>query len=223
LTDSEITAPADDVLNRIADDLCDQGYSVQPNALAESLVQSLGERCVEQSAHFAAAGLGRGSDFRRQENVRRDKVQWITGDCLVEQQWLNWNELLRQQLNQRLYFGLQSFESHFAHYRSGDFYRRHLDAFRGSNSHNAGRPSRKLSVTLYFNNHWTNDDGGELALYAADEPMDSQTRDNPANRALALVPPQSGTLCLFLSDQFPHEVLPTRCDRYSIAGWFRAG
>jgi Predicted proline hydroxylase len=35
------------------------------------------------------------------------------------------------------------------------------------------------------------------------------------------VVPQMGTLAVFLSERFPHEVLPARADRYSIAGWFR--
>jgi SM-20-related protein len=35
------------------------------------------------------------------------------------------------------------------------------------------------------------------------------------------VVPQMGTLVVFLSERFPHEVLPAHADRYSIAGWFR--
>jgi SM-20-related protein len=33
--------------------------------------------------------------------------------------------------------------------------------------------------------------------------------------------PALGTLAIFLSEEFPHEVLPTHRDRYSIAGWYR--
>jgi len=33
--------------------------------------------------------------------------------------------------------------------------------------------------------------------------------------------PQLGTLVVFLSEEFPHEVLAAQRDRYSIAGWFR--
>ncbi|MDX1466999.1 MAG: 2OG-Fe(II) oxygenase, partial [Halomonas sp.] len=33
--------------------------------------------------------------------------------------------------------------------------------------------------------------------------------------------PQAGTFACFLSDSVPHEVLPTRLPRSSIAGWFR--
>jgi SM-20-related protein len=35
------------------------------------------------------------------------------------------------------------------------------------------------------------------------------------------VVPLMGTLVTFLSEEFPHEVLPAARDRYSIAGWFR--
>ena len=33
--------------------------------------------------------------------------------------------------------------------------------------------------------------------------------------------PRGGTLVVFLSDRFPHEVLPARRERLSLAGWFR--
>jgi len=35
------------------------------------------------------------------------------------------------------------------------------------------------------------------------------------------VSPKGGRLVLFLSEEFPHEVLPANQERYSIAGWFR--
>ncbi|HDX9011350.1 TPA: 2OG-Fe(II) oxygenase, partial [Aeromonas dhakensis] len=35
------------------------------------------------------------------------------------------------------------------------------------------------------------------------------------------VSPRGGRLVLFLSEEFPHEVLPANQERYSIAGWFR--
>ena len=38
---------------------------------------------------------------------------------------------------------------------------------------------------------------------------------------IATIPPRSGRLFVFLSEQFPHEVLPTNAERFSIAGWFR--
>ncbi|WP_255856521.1 2OG-Fe(II) oxygenase [Marinobacterium rhizophilum] len=35
------------------------------------------------------------------------------------------------------------------------------------------------------------------------------------------VEPCYGTLVVFLSDRFPHEVLPARRQRLSLAGWYR--
>jgi SM-20-related protein len=35
------------------------------------------------------------------------------------------------------------------------------------------------------------------------------------------VVPLHGTVVVFLSEEFPHEVLPAHRDRHSIAGWFR--
>ena len=63
-----------------------------------------------------------------------------------------------------------------------------------------------LSVVLYLNEQWAEDDGGELRLFT--EP----TID---------VPPTGGKLVLFLSDSLEHQVLPTRRERLSLTGWFR--
>ena len=99
--------------------------------------------------------------------------------------------------------GLFDFECHFSHYSPGDFYQRHLDAFKGSSN-------RILSSVFYLNPHWSENDGGELLLYA-----DEQVSP------LLIVPPRFNSCILFLSDVFPHEVLVSRCDRFSIAGWYR--
>jgi len=41
------------------------------------------------------------------------------------------------------------------------------------------------------------------------------------NNMIQKVFPHANTLVVFLSDKFPHEVLPAKKKRYSIAGWFR--
>ncbi|MEF1189887.1 2OG-Fe(II) oxygenase, partial [Vibrio parahaemolyticus] len=41
------------------------------------------------------------------------------------------------------------------------------------------------------------------------------------DKEIATIPPRGGRLLVFLSEQFPHEVLPTNAQRFSIAGWFR--
>ena len=106
-------------------------------------------------------------------------------------------------LNQRLFLGLFSFESHFAHYSPGAYYKRHYDAFQGEEN-------RVLSIVTYLNPSWGNTEGGELVLYCGE-------RDSEGIKVVPLY----GTVVVFLSKEFPHEVLPASRDRYSVAGWYR--
>ena len=147
--------------------------------------------------------MGRGANFKHNPFVRSDSICWITGEQPVCQSWLNWSAALQQYLNQRLLLGLFSFESHFACYQPGDFYRRHYDAFRGGSN-------RVLSLVAYLNPGWSTDDAGELVLYSDDQ-------DHVGTRVVPLL----GTVVVFLSEAFPHEVLAASRERWSIAGWYR--
>jgi SM-20-related protein len=86
----------------------------------------------------------------------------------------------------------------------GAFYKKHLDAFRGE-------ANRVLSVLVYLNPGWLPEDGGELLIYS----------DTQANEVITRVTPAFGTVVVFLSEEFPHEVLLAKRPRYSIAGWYR--
>ena len=189
---------------RIADDIERQGYSIRPGALPEDIAEAL---LVHQqqldSGLYIDAGVGRGDDYLKNEFVRTDEICWITGESPAGQQWLAWAARLQSFLNRRLFLGLFSFESHFAHYAPGHYYKRHYDAFRGETN-------RVLSIVAYLNPGWTSSDGGELAIYGSDGDMVG-TR----------VVPLYGTVVVFLSEAFPHEVLPANRDRYSVAGWYR--
>ena len=67
-----------------------------------------------------------------------------------------------------------------------------------------------LTTVLYLNPEWQPGDGGQLLIYAPD-----------SDKVIETVNPNFGTFVIFLSEQFPHEVVRTSSDRYSIAGWFR--
>ena len=180
-----------------------KGYSIVPDALAPALAEGLLQRLrALPNAQFTAAGVGREQGQTHDSAVRRDKTCWIGGDSAAEREWLEWAGKLQAFLNRELLLGLFSFESHFAHYGEGDFYRRHRDAFRGESN-------RVLSLVAYLNHDWQPADGGELVIYPEGAP-DSIS-----------VPPAFATVAVFLSEEFEHEVLPTQRDRYSIAGWFR--
>ena len=192
------------LFERIAQDLQQQGYSVNHSALPPRLGEALWEQVRQMSGtDFERAGVGREQDFQLNGFVRTDEVCWIDGSSAAGREWLQWAQSLQTFLNRRLFLGLFSFESHFAHYGSGDFYKRHLDAFKGE-------ANRVLSLVVYLNPGWLPDDGGELVLY-----RDEQEREG------LRVTPAFGSVVVFLSEEFPHEVLPARRDRYSIAGWFR--
>lgn len=217
---------------RIAADLTDRGFSINPAAVPSELVDPLFDHVVTmEEEKFAAAGIGRGRKFTRSKFVRTDEIAWIEGSSRAGQNWLDWTASLQRYLNRHLLLGLFSFESHFSRYGAGDYYKRHKDAFKGE-------ANRVLSLVLYLNPGWTPADGGELVIYPADgetsPPSDAASTamasgvSERAESGLAVpsdegikVTPLMGTLVLFLSEDFPHEVLPANRDRYAIAGWYR--
>tara|TARA_B100000745_G_scaffold16546_1_gene11898 strand:- start:7737 stop:8405 length:669 start_codon:yes stop_codon:yes gene_type:complete len=200
---AKLTSNCDERLfDSIAQSIREKGYSIHPNALAPDLAQSLWRHVTTMEPHqFKRAGIGRENDRQLNTFVRTDEVCWINGESDAGRDWLAWTSALQQHLNRSLLLGLFSFESHFAHYAKGDFYKKHLDAFKGE-------ANRVLSVVVYLNPNWQAQDGGELVIYLDDN---EQVR----------VVPGFGTVVVFLSEDFPHEVLPASRDRYSIAGWFR--
>jgi SM-20-related protein len=194
----------DSLFARIARDIEAKGFSIQPGALPEKLTQSLWyHQSHMEKDDFKAAGIGRARAYLYDNGVRRDKICWITGGSLAGRQWLDWSAQLQLYLNHYLYLGLFSFESHFSHYAPGAFYRKHIDAFRGE-------ANRLLSIVVYLNREWAANDGGELVLY----------RDKKDLQGVPILPTW-GTIVVFLSKEFPHEVLPTNRDRYSVSGWYR--
>lgn len=197
------------LFSQIAADLQHQAWSVIPNALPAVLAAQLHQQLLNlDEDQFAPAGVGRSNDFTLNSFVRRDEIRWIEGSNAAEKDWLEWSNRLRLFLNRRLFLGLFSFESHFAHYPPGAFYKRHVDAFRGNPRQDT--TNRVLSVVAYFNPGWMQEDGGELALF-----------DEHQVEPFLIVTPAFATLVVFLSEEVPHEVRPANRDRYSIAGWYR--
>jgi len=113
-------------------------------------------------------------------------------------------------LNRRLFLGVRGYEFHYALYRSGAGYQRHLDRFRGGAAAPSGEV-RKVSLVTYLNDlDWREGDGGELRLWV---PL-----EGGGEREVTVAPAWGRTVC-FESDRFPHEVLPARRARRSVTGW----
>lgn len=200
----------DSLFELISNDLVSKGYSIRPYALPETLTTLLLQHIAElPDENFKRAGIGRAKDHIVNDFIRTDEICWITDRSDAGRAWIKWTKLLQAYLNKRLFLGLFSFESHFSHYAKGDFYKKHKDAFKGEDN-------RVLSVVVYLNQNWSADDGGELIIYDNQVFTSSNVDDSRV-----VVTPSFGTIVVFLSEEFPHEVLPAMRDRYSIAGWFR--
>ena len=195
--------PSESLLDQIADAIAGAGFIILDQPLPATLINGLIGNLQFRQAEFKPAGVGRRGDYQRNEDIRGDAIQWLEpGDPAVTE-FLRWMDKLRLGINQRLFLGLFDYESHYAVYAPGAFYQKHRDAFRGS-------PGRKLSTVLYLNPEWDLVAGGELVLY-----------DEAGVDELIRVAPECGRLVIFLSEDFPHEVLPATQLRQSIAGWFR--
>lgn len=193
-----------EIFSHIVAALKHKGYILIEDIFSVAQLQSLFIDIKKtDSEHFHQAGIGREQDRQLNQFVRRDRICWLDMNYQPTQFYLQWAERLRQYLNRELYLGLFDYECHYSHYPRGAFYKKHLDAFKGNSN-------RRLSSILYLNPLWQPDDGGELVLYAADD-----------SAVLETVLPTFGKMVIFLSEEFPHEVLPTRCSRYSLTGWYR--
>jgi SM-20-related protein len=196
-------SPSELLLDQIADALAGPGFILLDQPLPPSLIQGLIEHLRAQQAALAPAGVGRQGDYQRNQDIRGDAIQWLEPGNPAVTEFLSWMDKLRLGINQRLFLGLFDYESHYAVYAPGAFYQKHRDAFRG-------KPGRKLSTVLYLNPAWDLMAGGELVLY-----------DEAGENELVRLAPECGRLVIFLSEDFPHEVLPAKQFRQSIAGWFR--
>lgn len=182
----------------IIDTFYQHGWVWLPDFLPPALNAALLHE-AQYEAELTPAGIGRQNAHQLNQRIRRDDTQWFDGNSAAQRQYLALMALLQRTFNQRCFLGLFDFECHFARYRQGDYYQKHVDAFKG-------RSNRVLTTVSYLNSVAA---GGELALY--DE--QHQLIDNFL--------PTAGSLMLFESERFPHAVLPAVDTRYSIAGWFR--
>jgi SM-20-related protein len=196
------TGPAS--LARLTEALADPGWIVVPGFVPPALVAGLAARAWQRHAAgaFRAAAVGTGAGRQVRTDIRGDQIHWLDADaCAAEQAVLRRFEGLRLALNRELQLGLFEYECHYALYPAGAVYARHVDQFAG-----CGR--RIVSAVLYLNEQWTEACGGHLRLYL----------DGGGH---ADVLPAGGTLALFQSERFAHEVLPARRERLSLTGWFQ--
>jgi SM-20-related protein len=198
--------------DELAAALAGPGWWWCPDFLPAAEVTALRADLLARRPQLRPAAIGRAGQRQLDRRERGDYLLWRSGAGGAQQLLLARMEALRGELNRRLLLGLFDYEAHYAVYPPGAEYRRHFDTFsNGSGSGNSSNdsPSRVLSSVVYLNEAWPLDAGGELVLW------------DGADRELARLAPQGGAALFFLSARFPHAVLATARERYSIPGWFR--
>lgn len=191
----------EELYSKIADALVDDGYIIIEDALDADLAKRL-LYSLKNQTNFKKAGLSSSEKSHIDNTRRRDSIKWLDEDNDAQTDFLAFSNGLQEYLNRSLYLGLSYYEAHFAIYKEGDFYEKHLDSFKNSKN-------RVVTTVYYLNEGFEKSDGGELIIY--DENDTEITR----------VVPKANSLVVFMSERFPHEVLPAQSLRYSIAGWFR--
>lgn len=197
------TLITEETVARLSGALVERGYAIIPDFLTEAEARLLFTYADSlPNGQWYLAGIGREQRHTVNTHVRSDEIHWLTVEQPLEALWLEKMDRLRVALNRSLFLGLFDFESHLARYQPGSRYQKHLDAFKG-------RSNRVLSTVCYLNPEWTDRDGGELVIYGK------------RGEILETIQPTQGTLVVFLSDTFVHEVRIAHRLRYSITGWFR--
>ncbi len=190
----------------IADGLSTRGWVALEHAIPAAQITHFRTRlcALHTQGALQQAGIGREKSANIAPQVRGDTTFWldVASADATDHALLGWLEALRTQLNAQLFLGLDHVEAHYALYPPGGHYAKHVDRHRDSDA-------RVLSFVLYLNETWRSEWGGQLKLY------------DHEGEALATIAPVAGTVVLFRSEQFPHEVIAAAQTRMSVAAWFR--
>jgi SM-20-related protein len=180
------------------------GIAIRDHFIAPPQIRALLEcaRTRRARGEFAAARIGKDATLQRRAEIRGDFTCWLREPLIpAERSLLEQFEALRLEVNRETFLGLYDLELHYAWYPPAAAYARHVDQPQGT-------VARKLSLVLYLNLEWNEEDGGALRVYEAGQPR-------------CEIEPIGGRLVCFLTEGREHEVLAARRDRWSVSGWFR--
>ncbi len=190
----------------IADALAATGLHFLENALPNPRIARWRARALalHREGALQPARVGRAQGRKIAPHVRSDTIAWLDAQSenADDLDALDFVGTLRRGINERLYLSLDHAECHFALYPPGGHYTKHLDRHRDNDA-------RVISFVFYLNEAWQTEWGGQLKIF-----------DNKDN-LLRVVEPRGGTLVLFRSEQFPHEVIACSQNRISLTGWLR--
>ena len=177
---------------------------VSSHFISEELAAQLRQNVnyLFQENALQEAGIGRTSSFAKNKAIRSDVIFWLDekNKNPIELAFFKRVEEFINYLNKECYAGINNYEFHYALYKPGTFYKRHLDQFQDSQN-------RQFSMITYLNLDWKTGDGGELIIYK--------------NEEIISVSPTNCKTVFFKSNELEHEVLETHQYRLSITGWLR--
>ena len=197
--------------------ITEHGFCVMDNFISPTNILALAAEInlLNATSQMQIANTGRvPSDTN--SNLRGDSICWLNEAeaSPAQQAYFDKMEDLRCGLNQHLYLGLSTLESHLALYPIGSGYQKHLDRFQVKSDEQF--PQRQISCILYLNQDWLAEDGGCLRLYLN---ADTNVALNVESNYLDIAP-IGGRLVMFLSGTFYHEVLAATRIRKSLTAWF---
>lgn len=190
-------------IEKIVNDVYEQRFCVVDNFISANEVTTLVQKInlLSENKQLKQAGIGKNAEHLTNTDIRSDYIYWLDeNDTELQSLFFHFITELTQALNRRFYLGLKEHEFHLALYPPGSFYKKHRDAFKSDDA-------RKITVLLYLNQNWKQEDGGELILYKDD------------NSSLT-IEPLGGRLLVFESEM-EHEVLLSKANRYSLTGWIK--
>ncbi len=197
-------------MDLLAEAIVDPGFGIFPDLLVPSFGQDLIRLIQEKIAadEFERAGIGKGVAVKVCSEIRTDSIFWLDHKdaAFTTRIWLKAMNALCAHFRASLFLPLCSYEGHLARYPASGFYKPHLDRHQDS-------LARQISIITYLNEDWNESDGGQLRLY---------TRIEHGKKGPFIdVVPRIGTVVIFRSADFWHEVLPAKQARLSLTGWLR--
>lgn len=197
-----------DAMERLASAVADPGYGVFPNFLTDGIQQDLVQLMNDKVAADALvrAGVGTGQELQVRSEIRSDSIIWLDPEdsAPAVSNWIDAMNLLTEYFRSQLFLPVWTYEGHLARYPAAGFYKAHLDR-------HAKTFTRQISIIVYLNKDWQESDGGQLRLYTDVE--------KGVKGDFIDVLPQAGTVVIFRSADFWHEVMPSTRERLSLTGW----
>lgn len=177
------------------------GYVILPFAFSDDFLHRLLIEATYLLPHFHPAGIGNKNEKTFQSTQRGDHMMWLDGLSPIQLEWFQFVEKLTDLCNQEFHLNICESEFMFTQYLPGASYEKHMDSFQRLDH-------RVLSVILYLNFSWKSDFGGQLRLFTT------------AQNFIDILP-LAGTLVIFNSTEFYHEVLPATQTRFALTGWLK--